>query len=113
MNHQVPSVARGFFSRLLNRVQIGGGIFGVSKAAQSYFHKQVQDIELGEAALLAGLINAPLDLPSHVALPNARERANLVLDTLVETGLITNDQLFAAKQHPARLIFMHQDASPN
>lgn len=97
----------------LNRVQIGGGIFGVSKAAQSYFQKQVQDIELGEAALLAGLINAPLDLSSHVALPNARERANLVLDTLLETGLITNDQLFAAKQHPARLIFMDQDASPN
>lgn len=97
----------------LNRVQIGGGIFGVSKAAQSYFQKQVQDIELGEAALLAGLINAPLDLPSHVALPNARERANLVLDTLLETGLITNDQRFAAKQHPARLIFMDQDAPPN
>lgn len=43
----------------LNRVQIGRGIFGVSEAAQSYFHKQVQDIELGESALLAGLINAP------------------------------------------------------
>lgn len=88
----------------LNPVQIGRGIFGVSEAAQSYFHKQVQDIELGESALLARLINAPLDLPSHVALPDARARANLVLDTLVETGLITNDQLFAAKQHPARLI---------
>ncbi|MCK1530731.1 transglycosylase domain-containing protein [Bradyrhizobium sp. 182] len=90
----------------LNPVQIGRGIFGVSEAAQSYFHKQVQDIELGASALLAGLIYAPLDLPSHVALPNARARANLVLDLdpLVETGLITNDQLFAAKQHAARLI---------
>ncbi|MCK1753698.1 transglycosylase domain-containing protein [Bradyrhizobium sp. 137] len=36
----------------LNRVQIGRGIFGVSEAAQSYFHKQVQDIELGESACL-------------------------------------------------------------
>ncbi|MCK1619002.1 transglycosylase domain-containing protein [Bradyrhizobium sp. 159] len=54
----------------LNPVQIGRGIFGVNEAAQSYFHKQVQDIELGGSALLAGLINAPLDLPSHVALPN-------------------------------------------
>ncbi|WP_346659339.1 transglycosylase domain-containing protein [Bradyrhizobium sp. 164] len=57
----------------LNPVQIGRGIFGVSEAAQSYFHKQVQDIELGASALLAGLIYAPLDLPSHVALPNARD----------------------------------------
>lgn len=36
----------------LNPVQIGRGIFGVSEAAQSYFHKQVQDIELGESACL-------------------------------------------------------------
>ncbi|MGM4954165.1 transglycosylase domain-containing protein [Bradyrhizobium barranii] len=88
----------------LNRVQIGADIFGVSEAAQNYFQKQVQDIELSEAALLAGLINAPPVPYSHVALSNARERANRVLDMLLESGIITNDQAFAAKERPARLI---------
>ncbi|WP_456766046.1 transglycosylase domain-containing protein [Bradyrhizobium sp. USDA 3650] len=41
-------------------MQIGGAAFGVSDAARLYLNKRVQDIDLSEAAMLAGLLNGPL-----------------------------------------------------
>ncbi|OSI34914.1 hypothetical protein BST65_01485 [Bradyrhizobium canariense] len=89
----------------LNRVQIGAAIFGVSDAARLYLNKRVQDIDLSEAATLAGLLNEPLDVASHISLPNVRQRASLVLDKLVQTGFMTDDQVFGARQYPAQLMF--------
>ncbi|MGM4954171.1 transglycosylase domain-containing protein [Bradyrhizobium barranii] len=57
----------------LNRVQIGAAIFGVSDAARLYLNKRVQDTDLSEAATLAGLLNEPLDVASHIGLRNVRQ----------------------------------------
>ncbi|MCS3765677.1 MULTISPECIES: transglycosylase domain-containing protein [Bradyrhizobium] len=94
----------------LNRVRIGAGIFGVSDAARLYFQKRVQDIDLSEAAMLAGLVNVPPDQVSHIAVWTARQRATLVLEKLVETGFMTDDQVFGAKHYPARLIYNPEEA---
>ena len=71
----------------LDRAYMGGGTFGVDAAAQYYFGKSARDVNLAEAAMLAGLFKAPTRFAPHVNLPAARARANTVLDNLVEAGI--------------------------
>ncbi|MBW5440709.1 hypothetical protein FXB41_39920 [Bradyrhizobium canariense] len=96
----------------LNRVQIGASVFGVSEAARLYLHKRVQD-NLSDAAMLAGLLNEPLDVASHIGLRNARQGASLVLDKLVHTGFMTDDPVFGARHYPAHLMFEPAEESSN
>src|SRR5690348_10410785 len=62
----------------LDRAYMGGGAFGVDAAAQYYFGKSARDVNLSEAAMLAGLFKAPTRFAPHVYLPAARARANVV-----------------------------------
>ena len=73
----------------LDRAYMGGGAFGVDAAAQYYFNKSARDVNLAEAAMLAGLFKAPTKFSPNVNLPAARARANVVLDNLVEAGFMT------------------------
>jgi 1A family penicillin-binding protein len=85
----------------LNSVYLGSGATGFPAAAKLYFNKSVADLNLAEAAMLAGLINAPEnDNPLH-HLDAARRRAALVLDAMVTNGKLTEDQALVAKLHPA------------
>jgi penicillin-binding protein 1A len=85
----------------LDRAYMGGGAFGVDAAAQYYFNKSAKDVSLSEAAMLAGLFKAPTRFAPHVNLPAARARANVVLDNLVEAGMMTEGQVFGARRNPA------------
>ena len=85
----------------LDRAYMGGGAFGVDAAAQYYFNKSARDVTLSEAAMLAGLFKAPTRFAPHVNLPAARARANVVLDNLVEAGMMTEGQVFGARRNPA------------
>jgi len=85
----------------LDRAYMGGGAFGVDAAAQYYFNKSAKDVSLAEAAMLAGLFKAPTRFAPHVNLPAARARANVVLDNLVEAGMMTEGQVFGARRNPA------------
>jgi penicillin-binding protein 1A len=85
----------------LDRAYMGGGAFGVDAAAQYYFNKSARDVNLAEAAMLAGLFKAPTRFAPHVNLPAARARANTVLDNLVEAGMMTEGQVFGARRNPA------------
>src|SRR4029077_6197736 len=85
----------------LDRAYMGGGAFGVDAAAQYYFNKSARDVNLSEAAMLAGLFKAPTRFAPHVNLPAARARANVVLDNLVEAGMMTEGQVFGARRNPA------------
>ena len=58
-------------------------------------------MNLAEAAMLAGLFKAPTRFAPHVNLPAARARANMVLDNLVEAGMMTEGQVFGARRNPA------------
>jgi penicillin-binding protein 1A len=64
--------------------------------AEFYFGKKVTDINLAEAAMLAGLFKAPTKYAPHVDLAAARGRANLVLSNLVDAGFLTEGQVTAA-----------------
>jgi penicillin-binding protein 1A len=85
----------------LDRAYMGGGAFGVDAASQYYFAKSARDVNLSEAAMLAGLFKAPTRFAPHVNLPAARARANVVLDNLVEAGMMTEGQVFGARRNPA------------
>ena len=73
-------------------------------ASQFYFGKSVRDINLGEAALLAGLFKAPSKYAPHVNLPASRARTNEVLNNLVEAGYMSAGQVHVARLHPAKII---------
>ena len=88
----------------LDRAYMGGGAFGVDAAAQYYFNKSARDVNLAEAAMLAGLFKAPTRFAPHVNLPAARARANTVLDNLVEAGFMTEGQVFGARRNPANAV---------
>ena len=97
----------------LDRAYMGGGAFGVDAASQYYFNKSARDVNLAEAAMLAGLFKAPTKFAPHVNLPAARARANVVLDNLVEANMMTEGQVFGARRHPATPVDRRDDRAPN
>lgn len=84
----------------LNRVYFGSNAYGVEAAARRYFSKSARDVNLGEAALLAGLLKAPSRL-SPARDPEAAEaRAQVVLGAMREEGYITDDEIKTAMSQP-------------
>jgi penicillin-binding protein 1A len=97
----------------LDRAYLGGGAFGVDAAAEFYFNKSARDVNLAESAMLAGMFKAPTKFAPHINLPAARARANVVLDNLVEAGLMTEGQVFGARRNPAMALDRRDDKAPN
>jgi penicillin-binding protein 1A len=97
----------------LDRAYMGGGTFGVDAAAQYYFGKSARDVNLAEAAMLAGLFKAPTKFAPHINLPAARARANVVLDNLVDAGFMTDGQVFGARRNPAMPVDRRDEGAPN
>src|SRR5271156_5416236 len=97
----------------LDRAYMGGGAFGVQAAAQYYFGKSARDINLAEAAMLAGLFKAPTKYSPNVNLPAARARANDVLSNLVDAGFMTEGQVYAARRNTATPVDHTEHGSPD
>jgi penicillin-binding protein 1A len=97
----------------LDRAYLGGGAFGVDAAAQYYFNKSARDVNLAEAAMMAGLFKAPTRYAPHINLPAARARANTVLDNLIEAGMMTEGQVFGARRNPAVAVDRRDERQPN
>ena len=76
----------------MNRVYLGDGTYGVDAAARTYFGKPVSQINLREAAILAGLLRAPSRFAPSRDPVEALERAHTVLDAMVECGTISKAQ---------------------
>jgi len=89
--------------RYLNRTYFGAGAYGIGTAAERYFSKEVGDLTLPEAAMLAGLIRSPERNSPLSSEDNALARRNIVLDQMVVNGFITADQRDAAKATPLEL----------
>ena len=85
------------FQLYLNKLNFGGNIRGVQKAAQYYFGKDAKDLSLGESALLAGIINRPNAYNPYENLDYATNRRNTVLDMMVYHGYITEMEADLAK----------------
>ena len=87
----------------LNQIYLGHGAYGVEAASNVYFGKSVQDLNLAECALLAGLPRAPSRYSPMRDPEKARERQSYVLRRMVEEGYITQLQADAAKTGPLQL----------
>lgn len=87
----------------LNQIDFGARRFGIEEASLHYFGKSVRDVELGEAALLAAIPNAPSRLNPRRHLKRARERQAYVLRRMAENGYITAEVAQREIDRPLRL----------
>ncbi|MFB7303738.1 PBP1A family penicillin-binding protein [Heyndrickxia sporothermodurans] len=94
----------------LNQVYFGHGAWGVQKAAQRYFGKDVEDINLSEAAALAGIVNAPSALDPYYHMDRTIKRRNVVLGAMKQYGYITKKQFDDAKKE--QLVLDDQQKDP-
>jgi penicillin-binding protein 1A len=76
-------------SRYLSSVYFGDNVFGLRAAAHHYFSVEPEKLSLGQAAMLAGLLKAPSSLAPTENLKGARERTKVVLQTMVEAGMLS------------------------
>ncbi|MBR5662881.1 MAG: transglycosylase domain-containing protein [Bacilli bacterium] len=86
------------------------GIFGVEQASQYYFGKSVTDINLVEAALLAGLFQNPTYYNPYTQPERAENRRNTVLNLMVRHGYITKEEAEEAKAIKVESMLVKRDA---
>ncbi len=73
----------------LNRVYLGSGAYGIEAASQKYFQKTSRDLNIKEAAVIAGMLKAPSRYNPIASKERAMERARVVLKIMQEHGLIS------------------------
>src|SRR4029077_2068531 len=101
-----------FYANWVDLGQRGSfAISGFAEASKAYFNKDLKDITLPEAPLLAGLIQRPSYLSPYRHPERALERRNLVLESMVETHVITREQADKAKAVPLKLAPPNVEAS--
>lgn len=88
----------------LNHVYLGHGAYGVSAAAETYFGKEVEDLTIAEAAMLAGLVASPTRYAPHRNMHLARERQGYVLGHMREDRYISDAEYEAALSEPIALV---------
>lgn len=83
-------------SAYMNRVYLGSGTYGFDAAARLYFDKSAKDVNLLEAAILAGLLKAPSKYSPHNNPDLAKERADIVIGAMIDAGYIKKSEITPA-----------------
>ena len=78
--------------RYLNEIYFGSGSYGIRNASEQYFKKDVKDLNIAEAALLAGIPNRPTKYDPNRNLENALHRQKIILKEMYDDGRITKEQ---------------------
>ncbi|OAS82847.1 MULTISPECIES: transglycosylase domain-containing protein [Metabacillus] len=89
--------------RYLNQIYFGEGAWGIQRASQTYFAKDVNQLTLSESALLAGLVKAPSNLNPINNYEKAIERRNLVLSLMKSEGYISQSDFEEAINQEVKL----------
>jgi penicillin-binding protein 1A len=84
----------------LNEIYFGSGAYGIAEAARTYFAKEVPDLSVGEAALLAGMPKAPGRFSPYLDPDRAEERRRWVVGRMQEEGFIDAATYQAALETP-------------
>jgi penicillin-binding protein 1A len=87
----------------LNQIALGNGAYGVETAAQRYFGKSARDLNLAEAATLAGLPKAPERYNPRRSPERAIQRRNTVIEVMREQGAVSDADASLAKAYPLQL----------
>jgi penicillin-binding protein 1A len=85
----------------LNRVYFGGGAYGIDAASRKFFGHGADQLSLGEAAIIAGLVKAPSNYSPSADVEAARARSSVVLQTMARNGFISPGD--AAAVDPAQI----------
>jgi penicillin-binding protein 1A len=91
------------FALYLNQIYLGHGRYGVEEAARYYFGKKVGELDLAEAATLAGLVASPERFSPRRDMSQAQARRHYVLSQMFEKGFVTREVFEAAEERPLRL----------
>jgi len=97
-------------SRYISNVYFGNNIYGLRAASRYYFNTAPERLTLAQAAMLAGLVNAPNRLAPNRNLAGAQARGRLVLRAMTDLGFVTEERL--ASTAPARLNLAPGDNVP-
>ena len=84
--------------RYLNQIYFGEGAWGIQRAAQIYFGKDVSELTLSESAILAGLIKAPSNLSPIKNFEKSMDRRDVVLSLMKNEGYISQADVDQAKK---------------
>lgn len=96
----------------LNRVYFGAGAYGIDAASFRYFGKPARRLELGEAAVLAGLLKAPSRLSPTNNPIDAGKRGRLVVEQMVEAGFLTRRRAQDVISQPILLSTAQFESAP-
>lgn len=91
------------FTMYANQIFLGHGVYGFEAGSEFYFSKKAKDLTLEEAALLAGLPKAPNYYSPILNPERALRRRNLIINSMLEDGKITNAEAQRAKSMPIQL----------
>ena len=97
----------------LNRGYFGAGAYGIEQASQRYFGKSAKQINVAEAALLAGLVKSPSRLAPTRNYDAAEKRARIVLAAMNEVGFISAANEKQAIASPPRIVAQANNGSGN
>ena len=95
---------REILTMYCNQVLFGHGAFGVEAASRMYFGKSASEVELEEAALLAGIIQRPARQSPFVSLESASARRSYVLNRMEVNEYITAEEAAAARGKPINVV---------
>lgn len=84
----------------LNHIFLGSGAYGVQAAARRYFSKSVEELDVSEMALIAGLAQAPSRDSPLVSLDNAKARRDAVLDKMARQGFLSEEEARRWRESP-------------
>src|SRR5207302_8553800 len=88
------------FTIYCNQMYLGHGAYGVEAASRLYFNKSNKQLNLEEAALIAGIFQTPERQSPFIDMRRATQRRNVVLQRMADEHYITQDQADAAKKRP-------------
>ncbi len=76
----------------LNRIGFGGTAYGIGSAAYHYFDKEVSELTIAEAAILAGVVRSPTNYNPYTSLQQSKTRQEYALSHMYENGYITTQE---------------------
>ncbi len=97
----------------LDRSYLGAGNYGVEAASQFYFGKSVRDINIHEAAILAGLFKAPSKYAPHINREAALARAEVVLKRMLDAEFISYGEYMQALNMPVHIVGDRNEYRPD
>lgn len=95
----------------VNLPNLGSGAYGVEQASKIYFGKNVSELNLAEAAMIAGMFQAPSAYNPYCYPEKAQARRNTVLNLMYKHGYITEEERDAAKSIPIESMLYGRDTS--